>query len=655
MGWFDDSEDDEVAQKKAKPISLPSIESLLTSDEQPVTDEVCGKHEAEEDPLDAFMKNLQSGNDSSVGSKKPHSTNIRAEKRMDLGLEDDEHVDDEVADHSGNFDEVSKSSKIGDNEHPTSQQSEDTLNALQRTFRKESTNSSVECDFHGNNSDGNAPSKQFTTASSEKKSTPFRKTFWEATATMKGQEWRKTNDVHCTAPIDPVLEFEGLSSPFGDILLDSIRKKGYSKPTLVQSQTLPVALSGRDVLVTAATGQGKTLAYIWPLVVHIMDQPHLENETGPIALVLVPTRELAQQVFLQAKGMLTPFRGRAKAVIGGQGKYLLQQELKKNGGVELVVATPGRLLDVLSDKKGLSLCRVTAVVLDEADKMLDMGFESQVRQLLAAIRSDRQTFMLSATMGRKIEKVATEWLAEDFVRISVGRTGESSQNVQQHVMVFRNDKMKEDFIIELLPALKEVGLTLVFVATKDGCEHLALRIQEALPTLQVATLHGNKHQSDRTAALRSFARGLVSTLIATDVAGRGLDIPNVATVVNFDQAKNLDTHIHRIGRAGRLSRDEQKTGSAYTLLTPKNAAFASVLKNAFEREHRPVPRELAELAESNRFAANSATKKNSNKTGLGFEDVDVAAPVHNRGAMGLNPSLHFADSDAPPSKRGRFS
>ena len=629
MGWFDESDDEEAPT--TKPRVLPSLEALLSTDEgrQPST----GQTEAE-DPLDAYMKSLDREGDSVSKSNTKLNSNNRGEKRMDIQMEEDEDLSEELAQSKRKYTE-DVNGEFDYDDQPNS--ASEARNALESTFRKESKRKQGA-------GPGSNPGETIPLEQNEMEKAPFRKVFWTAKDTAEGREWRKTNVVHCTASIDPMTQFDQLSEVLGETLINTIHQKGYEKPTLVQSQTLPVALSGCDVLVTAATGQGKTLAYIWPLVVHIMDQTALVNETGPIALVLVPTRELAQQVYQQARIMLAPFGGTAKAVIGGQGKYLLQQELKNHGGVELVVATPGRLLDVLSDKKGLSLRCVTAVVLDEADKMLEMGFESQVRQLLSAIRSDRQTLMLSATMGRRIEKVALEWLATDYVRISVGRTGESSRNVQQHVMIFKNDQMKEDFVLELLPALKEVGQTLVFVATREACERVASRIAELLPTLQIATLHGNKHQTDRTAALRSFAKGQVSTLIATDVAGRGLDIPNVATVVNFDQAKNLDTHVHRVGRAGRLSKEQQRTGSSYTLLTPKNASFANVLRNSFERERRPVSKELAELADRTR----GTSKNNSNNfAGSVCRDDD-------RGASDRGPSFN-GYSDENPSKRGRFS
>lgn len=555
---------------------------------------------------------------------------------------------------------------------------------------------------------------------------PFAKCFWEGSDTARGRKWRQdhavilcpssssssqTNSNNPTnthskrgigmeakhenetsrgtnnkafQTMDPILDFSELRSVFGDPLLAELAKQNYTTPTLVQSQTLPVALSGWDALITAATGQGKTLAYLWPMIVHLRHQAPLQtehNEHGPLGLVLVPTRELALQVQKQAKPMLLAASGTGtadntnnnrkppslltcRAVIGGQGKYLLRQELKKAGGVHLVVATPGRLLDVVSDRKGLSLHRVTMVVLDEADKMLQMGFETQVRLVLQQIRPDRQTLLLSATMGKRMEAVASEWLssssskATPAIRISVGRTGEASQNVQQHVMVVPNEAAKDTFLMEMLPILSQVGRTVVFVATRENCERLAslVRATPAMATTAVLTLHGDKHQSDRTAAVRAFTKGDVTVLIATDVAGRGLDIPNICTVLSFDPAKNLDSHVHRVGRAGRLSKEtsQQQIGSSYTLLTPKNADFALVLYNAFEREGREVSPELKQLAlSSRRHTGHIDSRTKTNKAGLGF-----AAEVH-----GIDPSARDGtrnyglptDTFAPPAKRSRWS
>jgi len=247
--------------------------------------------------------------------------------------------------------------------------------------------------------------------------TTFRRSFYTAPNTTAGREWREQHEVTCTPSnhgandvnFDPILGFGELSDIFPEELTREIAKAGYDSPTLVQSQTLSVALSGNDALITAATGSGKTLAYIWPMIVHINDQPHIIPGTdGPIGIILTPTRELAKQVYKYAKTFVECIGGKAVEVAGGnRGTWELTKELKK--GCEIVVSSPGRLIDMVK-KKGTNLRRVTFLVLDEADRMLDMGFEKQVNSILENVRPDRQTLLLSATFGKRVERVARGWL-----------------------------------------------------------------------------------------------------------------------------------------------------------------------------------------------------------------------------------------------------
>ena len=635
MGWFDDSdEEDDTKQssKKKHPRDLFHLsESLHTASETKEDED-----NDSVDPLDAYMSGIhaQQANESLpdqetelLSSKNP------TRSRLDLDNEDDEADED----WNANTKRTSEGIRTSESQDRT------VSNSLGKIFHK-----AGQGPHHATK---RKDSWQDVARPDNIPTIPIEKQFWTPTFTDQGQDWRKIHAVQrsmgsyqhynqLTPLPDPIYHWNELRDVFGRPLLDKVSDL-FQQPTPVQSQTLPVALSGKDAVITSSTGSGKTLAYLWPVLVHIANQPPLvrsvnrhnksENEdTGPIGLVLVPTRELAIQVHKQAARMLPHIlpKAHSKAVIGGHGRYVLLQELKRCGGVELVIATPGRFLDVLSESKGLRLNRITFCVLDEADKMLQMGFEQQVRKILEGIRRDRQTLLLSATMGRKVEQAAKEWLLPDAVRISVGRTGQSSQHVQQHVMVLPNDSAKREFLMEMLPSFADVGRTLVFVATRDGCEDIAGLIRERSPTICVDTLHGDKHQSSRNAALKAFSRGELKVLIATDVASRGLDVPSVATVVNFDAAKNLDSHVHRCGRAGRLSKDSQKTGAAYTLLTRKDADFAHVLKDAFVREDRDVGEDLIELASLSRRSGNVTTRDRHNKSGLGHERVspNVAPP-----------------------------
>lgn len=289
------------------------------------------------------------------------------------------------------------------------------------------------------------------------------------------------------------------------------------------------------------------------------------------------------------------------------GRYQLSQTLQQQKP-QIVIATPGRLLDVLKaqqkSKNQWLLHEITFLVLDEADKMLQMGFADQVQQVLSNLRPDRQSMLTSATLQGKLERLCRKWLCHPTTRIQVGTTGRSSDHVDQHFLCLPSKKAKEMFMIESVATFCEVGRTLVFCATREGCEELASALVDSfrkedpsvgnsVPPLQ--TLHGDKHPEDRKAALRAFMKGQVSLLIATDVAGRGLDVPQVSTVVNFDPPKNWDTHVHRIGRAGRLNAkssadhsQQRAKGTAYTLLTPSNREFCRTIIQAFDREGRPL-------------------------------------------------------------------
>lgn len=441
---------------------------------------------------------------------------------------------------------------------------------------------------------------------------PFQRKFYEPTSTMLGPQWRRENEIFCSVnTLDPILSFDDLGpTVLHQEVLDYLNASGYKAPTLVQSQSLPVALSGRDCMVTASTGSGKTLSYAIPLTIHCIAQEHIQpGIDGPISLVLTPTRELASQVHKQCNRLLKTLEGRAICVTGGNtGTWELSKDLQR--GCEVVVSTPGRLIDLVK-AKATNLRRVTMIILDECDRILSMGFEKQVTSILANVRPDRQTLMFSATLGRRVEKVAKQWLS-DPVRIAVGRTGMSSEHVSQHVQVLPSYHAKKQWMMEMTPTLAKVGRLIVFVSSRTDCEELATLMRRHPSIggagLLVDSIHGDKHQTDRNAALNALRKGKLAALIATDVAARGLDVEDIMTVVNFDPARNLDAHVHRVGRAGRLStakasgpNAEQKKGVAYTLLTTKDADFANVLMNAFVREGRHVGDDLEKLARQSKY------------------------------------------------------
>jgi len=269
-------------------------------------------------------------------------------------------------------------------------------------------------------------------------------------------------------------------------------------------------------------------------------------------------------------------------------------------------------------RKATNCDRTTLVVLDEFDKLLAMGFEQQVGSILNYIRPDRQTFMFSATYGSKLQRVSNKWLHDDFARIAIG-AGLSSEHVAEHVFVMP-DSGKKQWIIEMLPIFAEIGRSIVFVASRVGCEELKNYVNSTLGSkgITVESIHGDKHQSDRNASLAALKKGKVSALVATDVAARGLDVTDIMTVINFDAANNLDSHVHRIGRAGRLSGGNHKKGNAYTLLSPKNVDFAAMLVESFRKEGKEIPDDLIDLASKSHRQYGSNSNARGRKKGLGY-------------------------------------
>ncbi|KAF8107011.1 hypothetical protein N665_0129s0079 [Sinapis alba] len=310
---------------------------------------------------------------------------------------------------------------------------------------------------------------------------------------------------------------------FSSQMMSAIKKQAYEKPTTIQCQALPVELSGRDII-----GIAKTAAFVLPMIVHIMDQPELQREEGPIGVICAPTRELAHQIYLEAKKIL----------------------------------------------KTLTMMRASYLVLDEADRMFDLGFEPQVRSIVGQIRPDRQTLLFSAIMPWKVEKV------------TVGEAGMANEDITQVVSVIPSDADKLPWLLEKLPGMIDEGDVLVFASKKATVDEVEAQL--TLNAFKVAALHGDKDQASRMETLQKFKSGIYHVLVATDVAARGLDIKSLKTVVNYDTAKDMDMHVHRIGRTGRAG---DKDGVAYTLVTQREARFAGELINNLVAAGQNVPPE----------------------------------------------------------------
>ncbi|ONK63211.1 uncharacterized protein A4U43_C07F12540 [Asparagus officinalis] len=441
----------------------------------------------------------------------------------------------------------------------------------------------------------------------------FCKDFYEEKPSISGMsdqdvaEYRKSLAIRVSGfdVPKPVKAFEDCG--FSTTLMSAISKQSYERPTSIQCQALPIVLSGRDIIGIAKTGSGKTAAFVLPMIVHIMDQPELGKGEGPIGVICAPTRELAHQIFLEAKKFAKPHGIRVSAVYGGMSKLDQFKELK--AGCEIVVATPGRLIDMLK-MKALSMYRTTYLVLDEADRMFDLGFEPQIRSIVGQIRPDRQTLLFSATMPFKVERLARESLS-DPIRVTVGEVGMANEDITQVVYVLPSDAEKMPWLLEKLPGMIDEGDVLVFASKKTTVDEIETQLIQK--SFKVASLHGDKDQASRMEILQKFKSGVYHVLIATDVAARGLDIKSIKSVVNFDIARDMDMHVHRIGRTGRAG---DKDGTAYTLITQKEARFAGELVNSLIAAGQNVSLELMDLAmKDGKFRSKRDARKGGKKGG----------------------------------------
>nr|XP_046270321.1 ATP-dependent RNA helicase DDX42 [Scatophagus argus]XP_046270322.1 ATP-dependent RNA helicase DDX42 [Scatophagus argus] len=451
---------------------------------------------------------------------------------------------------------------------------------------------------------------------------PFEKNFYnehEELSNLTGSQMLELRQklnlrVSGAAPPKPCTSFAHFS--FDEQLMHQIRKSEYTQPTPIQCQGVPIALSGRDMIGIAKTGSGKTAAFIWPMLVHIMDQKELEAGEGPIAVIVCPTRELCQQIHAECKRFGKAYSLRSVAVYGGGSMWEQAKALQE--GAEIVVCTPGRLIDHVK-KKATSLQRVTYLVFDEADRMFDMGFEYQVRSIASHVRPDRQTLLFSATFRKKIERLARDILT-DPIRVVQGDIGEANEDVTQVVELLPSGTDKWGWLTRRVVEFTSSGSVLIFVTKKANCEELATNLSKEGYSLGL--LHGDMDQSERNKVISDFKKKNMPVLVATDVAARGLDIPSIRTVVNYDVARDIDTHTHRIGRTGRAG----EKGVAYTLLTNKDTTFAGDLVRNLEGANQAVSKELMDLAMQNpwfrksRFKGGKGKRLNIGGGGLGYRE-----------------------------------
>ncbi|XP_075906915.1 putative ATP-dependent RNA helicase DDX43 isoform X1 [Nelusetta ayraudi] len=388
-------------------------------------------------------------------------------------------------------------------------------------------------------------------------------------------------------------------------IMENIERVGFVKPTPIQSQAWPVLLSGLDLIAIAQTGTGKTLAYLLPGFIHMDGQPvPRAKRDGPGMLVLSPTRELALQIEAECKKYR--YKDYASICIYGGGDRRGQINLVKSG-VDIVIATPGRLND-LQMNEFINLDSITYLVLDEADRMLDMGFEPQIMKIILDIRPDRQTVMTSATWPTGVRRLAKSYL-KDPMMVFVGTLDLMAVNsVQQTVLIVREEEKKSyllDFIRNMLPQDK----VLIFVGKKIIADDLSSDM--SLQGIAVQCLHGGHEQRDREEAFQDFKDSRVRILVATDLASRGLDVHDITHVFNYDFPRNIEEYVHRVGRTGRAGR----SGAAITLVTRENWRMASELIPILERAGQDVPDELVLMAE--RYEKHKMERQTSGARGGG--------------------------------------
>ncbi|KAK5718324.1 pre-mRNA processing RNA-helicase [Elasticomyces elasticus] len=420
-------------------------------------------------------------------------------------------------------------------------------------------------------------------------------------------------------PPRPILKWS--QGSFGAQISDVLRSMNYEKPTPIQSQTLPAIMSGRDTIGIAKTGSGKTVAYLLPMFRHIKDQPPLEKLDGPVGLVLVPTRELATQIHRDCKPYLKALGLRAVCAYGGAPIKDQIADLKR--GAEIVVATPGRLIDLLAANAGrvTNLKRVTYIVMDEADRMYDMGFEPQISKILGNIRPDRQTVCFSATFPPKLESLARKALTRPL-EILVGGRSVVAAEITQVIEVMPEEQKSHRLLGLLGPLLDqdEDARCLVFVERQETADKLLLFItRKGYPCLSI---HGGREQDERDQSIISFKNGSFPVMVATSVAARGLDVKQLKLVVNYDSPNHKEDYVHRVGRTGRAG----NTGTAYTFVTPEQGRFAQFLIGALKDSEAAIPEDLQKLHDEHeeRVKAGAAKNTSSGFGGRGIERLDAA-------------------------------
>ncbi|GFV64235.1 probable ATP-dependent RNA helicase DDX46 [Trichonephila clavipes] len=621
--WSLEDDDDED-------IPPPATETEKTdAEEKPekkeIKEEEKEKMEVEEDdvdPLDAFMQGIQEE------VKQLHHNNVKKEDGEDKGGAKVTMIVGMAKKKSIK----SKGELMEQDQDALEYSSEEETDDLQSAM---------------SNLQANKAKKLLTVTKEDVTYQPFRKNFYvevpelakmtseEVEALRNELEGIKVKGKGCPKPIKNWAQC-GVSKK----VLEVLKKHGYDKPTPIQAQAIPCVMSGKDLIGIAKTGSGKTLAFLLPMLRHIMDQPPLESDDGPIGIIMTPTRELAMQITKECKKFAKALSLRVVCVYGGTGISEQIAELKR--GAEIIVCTPGRMIDMLAANSGrvTNLRRCTYLVLDEADRMFDMGFEPQVMRIVDSTRPDRQTVLFSATFPRQMEALARRILTKP-VEIQVGGRSVVCKDVEQHVVVIEEDG-KFLKLLELLGYYQDQGSALVFVDKQENADLLLKDLIKA--SYNCMALHGGIDQFDRDSTICDFKAGKVSVLIATSVAARGLDVKHLILVVNYDCPNHIEDYVHRCGRTGRAG----NKGYAYTFLTSEQARYSGDIIKALEQSQNPVPEDLQKLWDEYKLKQEMEGKKvksSSGFSGKGFKFDEAEAQLANEKKKFQKAALGLQDSD----------
>ncbi|KAG0746739.1 hypothetical protein G6F60_008263 [Rhizopus arrhizus] len=426
---------------------------------------------------------------------------------------------------------------------------------------------------------------------------------------------------------EPINEFA--HPPLDKYLLDNIRLARYTVPTPVQKYSIPIVAAGRDLMACAQTGSGKTAGFLFPILSAMFTfGPLAEPEDAevkqgyrtykksyPQALILAPTRELASQIYEEAKKFC--YRSYVRPCVAYGGVDIQQQLRLIDRGCHLLVATPGRLVDIL-ERRRLSFKNIQYLVLDEADRMLDMGFEPQIRRIVDGEDmppvGKRQTLLFSATFPENIQKLARDFL-QNNVFLSVGRVGATTENITQMIELLREEEKRPRLLEVLEKHNSKEGLTLVFTETKRMADSVCEFLLEN--GFEATSIHGDRIQSEREAALDSFRKGKTPIMVATAVAARGLDIPNVTHVISFDLPNDIDDFVHRVGRTGRAG----NIGYATSFFTRQNRFLSKNLVKLLKDAKQEVPIWLKEMGSDETNTPSSNVYQGNNRRNRRDDDI----------------------------------